>query len=176
MNCWSNELDTQGLNAKDQCWWPDTPTECLVCQESECKMVLKQAFQIVDQKKLIIQCLFPSRVWPTLVKVNFQTAKLLLCRPYTLKIHTRHVQKKTKLLLQRLYCSFYSILSTVPFKVVPSTGDTPLPMFLPCSLEHTFCDDAQFSYRIFLNLLYGLETTSFQSGFKSGKQEKVCWG
>ena len=75
-------------------------------------------------------------------------------------------------------CSFYSILSTVPFKVVSCTGETPFP-FLPlleCFLEHTFCDGAQFSYRIFLNLPYGLETTSFQSGFKFGKQENVCWG
>jgi len=51
--------------------------------------------------------------------------------------------------------SFYNILSTVPFKVVPSTGDTSFPTFLPlleCFLERTFCDGAQFSYRIFLNL------------------------
>ena len=51
--------------------------------------------------------------------------------------------------------SFYIILSTVPFKVVPSTDDTPLPTFLPlleCFLERTFCDGSQFSYRIFLNL------------------------
>jgi hypothetical protein len=50
---------------------------------------------------------------------------------------------------------FYNILSTVPFKVVPSTGDTQFPTFLPlleCFLERTFCDGAQFSYRIFLNL------------------------
>ena len=50
---------------------------------------------------------------------------------------------------------FYNILSTVPFQVVPSTGDTPFPTFLPlleCFLERTFCDGAQFSYRIFLNL------------------------
>jgi hypothetical protein len=50
---------------------------------------------------------------------------------------------------------FYNILSTVPFKVVPSIGDTPFPTFLPlleCFLERTFCDGAQFSYRIFLNL------------------------
>jgi hypothetical protein len=74
---------------------------------------------------------------------------------------------------------FYNILSTVPFKVVPSTGDTPFPTFLPlleCFLERTFCDDAQFSYRIFLNLPYGLEMTSFQRGFKFEKQDKVCWG
>jgi hypothetical protein len=50
---------------------------------------------------------------------------------------------------------FYNILSTVPFKVVHSTGDTPFPTFVPlleCFLERTFCDGAQFSYRIFLNL------------------------
>ena len=85
------------------------------------------------------------------------------------------------------YCTFaikillfiYSILSTVPFKVVPCTGDSPFPTFLPlleCFLERTFCDGAQFSCRILLNLLYGLETTSFQSGFNFGKQENVCWG
>jgi hypothetical protein len=73
----------------------------------------------------------------------------------------------------------YSILSTVPFKVVPSTGDTPFSTFLPlleCFLELTFCDGAQFSYHIFLNLSYGLEMMSFPSGFKFGKQEEVCWG
>ena len=51
--------------------------------------------------------------------------------------------------------SFYNILSTAPFKVVPSTGDTLFPTFLPlleCILERTFYDGAQFSYRIFLNL------------------------
>jgi hypothetical protein len=50
---------------------------------------------------------------------------------------------------------FYNILSTVPFKVVPSICDTPFPTFRPlleCVLERTFCDGAQFSYRIFLNL------------------------
>jgi hypothetical protein len=54
-----------------------------------------------------------------------------------------------------LKTSFYNILSTVPFKVVPSTGDTPFSTFLPlleCFPERTFCDGAQFSYRIFLNL------------------------
>ena len=37
---------------------------------------------------------------------------------------------------------FYNILSTVPFKVVPSTGDTPFPTFLPlleCFLERLSC-------------------------------------
>jgi hypothetical protein len=54
-----------------------------------------------------------------------------------------------------LKTSFYNILSTAPFKAVPSTGDTPFPTLLPlleCFLERTFCDGAQFSYRIFLNL------------------------
>jgi len=35
---------------------------------------------------------------------------------------------------------------------------------------------ARFSYRIFLNLLYGLEKTSFQSGFKFGKTIKGMLG
>jgi hypothetical protein len=50
--------------------------------------------------------------------------------------------------------NLFYILSTVPFKVVPSTGDTPFPTFVPlleCFLESTFCNGAQFSYRIFLN-------------------------
>jgi hypothetical protein len=74
-----------------------------------------------------------------------------------LKHHTRRVQKKPELLLSRLYRSFYSILSTVPFMVVPSTGNTTFPTFLPLLewfLERTFCDGAQLSYRIFLNLLF----------------------
>ena len=60
-------------------------------------------------------------------------------------------------------------LSTVPFKVVPSTGDTPFPallLLLECFLERIFCDGAQFCYRIFLNLLYGLETTYFHSDYQ----------
>ena len=51
--------------------------------------------------------------------------------------------------------TLFYILSTVPFKLVPSTGDTPFPTFLPlleCFLECIFCDGAQFPYRIFLNL------------------------
>jgi hypothetical protein len=50
---------------------------------------------------------------------------------------------------------FYNILSTIPFKVFPSTGDTTFLTFLlllQCFLEHTFCDGVQLSYRIFLNL------------------------
>jgi hypothetical protein len=50
---------------------------------------------------------------------------------------------------------FYNIFSTVSFKVDPSTGNISFPMFLPLLerfLERTFCDGAQFSYRIFLNL------------------------
>ena len=59
---------------------------------------------------------------------------------------------------------FHNILSTVPFKLVPSTGDTPLPTILPlleCFLERTFCDGAQFSYRIFLNLRVFKKRTNF---------------
>jgi hypothetical protein len=66
-------------------------------------------------------------------------------------------------------------LSTIPFKVFPYAADTPFLTFLPLLewfLERTFCDDAPFSCRILLNLLYGLETTSFQSAFAFEKQEK----
>jgi hypothetical protein len=59
---------------------------------------------------------------------------------------------------------FYNILSTVSFKVVPSTDNTPFPTFLPlleCFLERTFCDGAQFSYRIFLNLRVFRKRPSF---------------
>jgi hypothetical protein len=69
------------------------------------------------------------------------------------------------------------ILSTATFKVASYAGDTLFPLFLPlleCFLERTFCDGAHVSYRIFLNLRYGLETTSFQSDFKFGKQQKVA--
>jgi hypothetical protein len=55
--------------------------------------------------------------------------------------------------------------STVPFKVVPSTGDTSFPTFLPlleCFLERTFRDGAQFSYRIFLNLRVLKKTELFK--------------
>jgi len=84
------------------------------------------------------------------------------------RTRTRRVQKKTELSLQRLYCSFYSILSTVPFKVVPSAGVTPFPTFiqlLECFLERTFCDGLQFSYRIFLNLLYEFGNDVFSKWF-----------
>jgi hypothetical protein len=37
-------------------------------------------------------------------------------------------KKRTNFAINTL---FYNILSTVPFKVVPSTGDTPFPTFLP---------------------------------------------
>jgi hypothetical protein len=43
-------------------------------------------------------------------------------------------------------------------------------------LPVTQYDGVRFSYRVFLNLLYGLVTTSFQSGFKLEKQEKGSWG
>jgi hypothetical protein len=43
-------------------------------------------------------------------------------------------------------------------------------------MERTSCEGAQFSYRIFLNLLYGLEKKSFQSGFKFRKKKKKIAG
>jgi hypothetical protein len=103
------------------------------------------------------------------------------CRVYELSISIfkyKACSKKDQTYAIKTLLLIYSILSTVPFKVVPSTSDTPFPAFLPlleCFLECTFCDGMQFSYRIFLNLLCGMET-SFQSGFKFQKQENVCWG
>jgi hypothetical protein len=67
--------------------------------------------------------------------------------------YTRLVKKKGRTFAIKTL--FFNNLSTVPFKVVPSTGDTPFPTFLSlleCFLERTFCDGAQFSYRLFLNL------------------------
>ena len=54
-------------------------------------------------------------------------------RTYCGGSHTRRVQKRQN------FFPFYSILSTVPFKVVPSTGNAPFPTFIPL-LERTFCD------------------------------------
>ena len=49
---------------------------------------------------------------------------------YIIAVRTaRRCSKKDRTFAVKTY-SFYSILSTVPFKVVPSTGDTPFP-FLP---------------------------------------------
>ena len=56
---------------------------------------------------------------------------------------TRRIKKKDRTFA--LKTLFYNILSTVPFKLFPSTGDTPFPTFLPlleCYLERTFCDGA----------------------------------
>jgi hypothetical protein len=75
------------------------------------------------------------------------------CKNHEEKTNTMRVQKKDRTFA--IKSLFYNILSSVPFKVVPSTGDTTFPTFLPlleCFLEGTFCDGAQFSYRIFLNL------------------------
>ena len=68
-------------------------------------------------------------------------------------LHTR-LDSKKKDRTFAIKTLFYKILSTVPFKVAPSTGDTLFPTFLPLLerfLERTFCDGAQLSYRIFLN-------------------------
>ena len=65
------------------------------------------------------------------------------------------------------------IFSTVPFKS-PSTGDTPFQRLFHClnASWNELSVMAQFFCRIFLNLLCGLETTSFRIGFKFVKQEK----
>jgi hypothetical protein len=69
--------------------------------------------------------------------------------------------------------SFYNILSTVPFKAVPSTGDTLFPTFLPlleCFLERTFCDGAQFSYRTLLNLRVFKKRPNFLNSAPTSKE------
>jgi len=72
----------------------------------------------------------------------------------------------------KCYNDFFFIfcfLSTVHFKAVSCADDKQFPKILTlleCFLEPTFCDGALYSYRIVLNLLYGMETTSFQSYFK----------
>ena len=58
-------------------------------------------------------------------------------RQVTLYLHKVCSKKQRTFAIKNL---FY-ILSTVPFKVVPSTGDIPFPTFLPlleCFLERTF--------------------------------------
>ena len=84
-----------------------------------------------------------------------------------LSVYRRWFQKRPNF-CYGLYCSFYSILWAVPFKVFPSTGDIPFPTFLPFLerfLERTFCDGARFSYCIFLNLLYDLEKNLLSKRF-----------
>jgi hypothetical protein len=67
---------------------------------------------------------------------------------------------------------FYNILSTVSFKVVPSSGDTPFPTFLPF-LECTFCDGVQFSYRIFLNLRVFKKSPNFLNSSPTSKEDAI---
>jgi hypothetical protein len=77
---------------------------------------------------------------------------------------------------------FYNILSALPFKVLPSTGDTPFTTFLPlleCFLGRTICDGAQFSYRVFLNLCVFKKIPTFLNSAptKQGKWQfvvKIC--
>jgi len=88
-------------------------------------------------------------------------------------------KKRPNFCYKEFITHFTAFEALSPSKYSPSTGDTLFPTFLPlleCFLDCTFCDGPRFSYRIFLTLLCGLETTSFQSGFKFGKQKKVCWG
>jgi hypothetical protein len=71
---------------------------------------------------------------------------------------------------------FYNILSTVRFKVVPSTGDTPFQTFPPlleCFLERTFCDGVQFSYRIFLNLRVFKKRPNFLNSSPTSTEDEL---
>ena len=113
----------------------------------------------------VFVCVFVSNcVWSR--KLNTGRPRLGLGRSTRKKNNIQGVLKNRTFAVNNLLL----ILNTVPLKVVPSTGNTPFPGFLAllkCFPEHTFCDGAQFSYRIFLNILYGLEMTSFQSGFNT---------
>jgi hypothetical protein len=67
----------------------------------------------------------------------------------------------------------YNILSTGPFKVVASTGDTPFPTFLPlveCFVERTIYDGTQFSYRIILNLRVFKKRPNFLNSAATSKE------
>jgi hypothetical protein len=69
--------------------------------------------------------------------------------------------------------TLFYILSTVPFKVVPSTGHTPFSTFLPlleCFLERTFCDGGLFYYRIFLNLRVFKKRPNFLNSAPTSKE------
>jgi hypothetical protein len=71
---------------------------------------------------------------------------------------------------------FYNILSTVPFKGVPCTGDTPFSTCFPlseCFLECTFCEGAQFSYRIFLNLRLFQKRPNFLNSAPSSTEDAL---
>ena len=73
------------------------------------------------------------------------------------------------------FTTHFTTFKHCPLKVVPSTDDRPFTTFLlllECFLECTFCDGMQFYYHIFLNLLYGLETTSFQVVLSVGNRKK----
>jgi hypothetical protein len=60
------------------------------------------------------------------------------------KVNYKACSKKDRTLAKK---PLFYILSTVPFKLVPSTGNTSFPTFLPpleCFLERIVCDDAHF--------------------------------
>jgi len=99
-----------------------------------------------ERKQTPCSCLLAYRVGPHASSAEFFAAQKVT------KTYKACSKKDRTFAIKTL---FYNILSTVPFKVVPSTGDTPFPKFLPlleCLLERIFCDGAQYSYRIFLNL------------------------
>jgi hypothetical protein len=95
------------------------------------------------------------------MSVSFPLANILKYKPCSKKDRTFAIKTL-----------FYNILSTVPFKVVPSTRDTPFP-FLPlleCFLERTFYDGAQFSYRIFLKLRVFKKRPNFLNSSPTSKE------
>ena len=119
---------------------------------------------------------FTLRHTSTETKQRVYLQKIKTCKLILYKACSNKVVFVVKLVL---LTGTFSTLSPVPFKAVPSTGDKRFPTFLPLLdffLERISSDGTQFSCRVFLNLLYGLETMFFQSGFKFGKQEKFCWG
>jgi len=67
-------------------------------------------------------------------------------------MNTREVHKETELYFFLIYCFTYSLIKLVSFKILPSTLDTPLPMFFPvleCVLEHVLRDGAKVPCQIF---------------------------
>jgi hypothetical protein len=127
----------------------------------------KKCVKLVENPQFLsVLVLFCHKRW----SFSFKNFMLSVCISY--RPHVSYVSYPSYPLAVRLFrrvmckaCSkkdrtfaiktLFYILSTVPFKVFPSIGNTPSPTFLPlleCFLERTFCDGVQFSYRIFLNL------------------------
>jgi hypothetical protein len=107
------------------------------------------------RKKYVINSLLSAVILFCVLYLSYPTALGVTAHNYRNSRRIQGVFKKKKDRTFATKTLFYNILSTVPFKLVPSTGDTPFPTFLPLLewfLERTFCDGAQFSSRIFQNL------------------------